>query len=199
MLAGMDGRDGMRAADADREAVAERLRVALDEGRLDLHEYDERLQRAYAARTYADLEALLTDLPPVAPPQGSGLAPASATAPAVGSLEGQPGPVATRGVTARWLAEVWLPYLNVIAIVVTIWAVTSLLSRELLYFWPVWVAGPWGAVLLVRTITGLTGGEPQRQAVERERRRRRKRDKRERRRELRAAESDEPDDPAAPA
>ena len=35
MLAGMDGRDGMRAADADRQAVADRLRVALDEGRLD--------------------------------------------------------------------------------------------------------------------------------------------------------------------
>lgn len=191
MLAGMDGRDGMRAADADREAVADRLRVALNEGRLDLHEYDERLQRAYAARTYADLEALLTDLPPVAPPQRSGLAPASATAPAVGSREGQPGPVATRGVTARWLAEVWLPYLNVVAIVVTIWAVTSLLSRDLLYFWPVWVAGPWGAVLLVRTITGLTGGEPQRQSIERERRRQRKRSKRERKRESRAGERDD--------
>ncbi|MCZ7378358.1 DUF1707 SHOCT-like domain-containing protein [Micromonospora sp. WMMC250] len=195
----MDGRDGMRAADADREAVAERLRVALNEGRLDLHEYDERLQRAYAARTYADLEMLLTDLPPVTPAQRSGLAPAVDAAPAVGAPDGGPGPVVTRGVNARWLAEVWMPYLNVIAIVVTIWAVTSLLSRDLLYFWPVWVAGPWGAVLLVRTVTGLTGGEPQRQAVERERRRQRKRDKRERRRELRAAESDEPDDPTARA
>ncbi|WP_088987587.1 DUF1707 SHOCT-like domain-containing protein [Micromonospora chokoriensis] len=195
----MDGRDGMRAADADREAVAERLRVALNEGRLDLHEYDERLQRAYAARTYADLEVLLTDLPPVAPTQRSGLTPVAGAAPAVGVPDGQPGSVATRGVTARWLAEVWMPYLNVIAIVVTIWAVTSLLSRDLLYFWPVWVAGPWGAVLLVRTITGLTGGEPQRQAIERDRRRQRKRDKRERRRELRATESDETDDPTAPA
>ena len=53
MLAGMEGRDGMRAADTDREATAERLRVALEEGRLDLHEYDERLQQAYGAKTYA--------------------------------------------------------------------------------------------------------------------------------------------------
>ena len=53
----------MRAADADRERVAERLRAALEEGRLDLHEYDERLQGAYAAKTYGDLDALLTDLP----------------------------------------------------------------------------------------------------------------------------------------
>ncbi|WP_084757806.1 DUF1707 SHOCT-like domain-containing protein [Micromonospora cremea] len=188
----MDGRDGMRAADADREAVADRLRVALGEGRLDLHEYDERLQRAYAARTYAELDALLTDLPPVAPPERSTLAPVAA--PAAGPLDGGAGPVAPAGaggVAAHWLAEVWLPYLKVIAIVVTIWAVTSLLSRDLLYFWPAWVAGPWGAVLAVRTVTGLAGGEPRRQAIERECRRA----KRERRRELRAGEPDERDDP----
>ncbi|MCM0673767.1 DUF1707 domain-containing protein, partial [Micromonospora phytophila] len=70
----MDGRDGMRAADADRQAVADRLRVAVDEGRLDLHEYDERLQRAYAARTYAELDLLLADLPAPAVPESSRLA-----------------------------------------------------------------------------------------------------------------------------
>ncbi|WP_410815028.1 DUF1707 domain-containing protein [Micromonospora sp. 067-2] len=190
----MDGRDEMRAADADREAVADRLRVALGEGRLDLHEYDERLQRAYAARTYAELDVLLTDLPPVASPERSTLATAGLAGSPAGGVGGQSAP-AGRAVAARWLAEIWLPYLRVIAIVVTIWAVTSLLSQELLYFWPAWVAGPWGAVLAVRTITGITGGEPRRQAVERERRRRRKQAKRERRRELRAGEPDERDDP----
>ncbi|MET7821015.1 DUF1707 SHOCT-like domain-containing protein [Micromonospora zamorensis] len=162
----MDGRDGMRASDSDRTAVADRLRVALNEGRLDLHEYDERLQRAYAARTYAELDGLLTDLPPVAPVERSALSPLTPAAPP--SVGDQPAPVA-RGVTARWLAEVWLPYLKVIAIVVTIWAVTSLLSQDLLYFWPAWVAGPWGAVLAVQTVTGLAGGEPRRQAVKRQR------------------------------
>ena len=49
--AGGMGRDEMRAADADRQAVADQLKAALDEGRLDLHEYDERLQQAYAAKT----------------------------------------------------------------------------------------------------------------------------------------------------
>ncbi|MEH1167946.1 DUF1707 domain-containing protein [Micromonospora sp. CPCC 205539] len=180
----MDGRDGMRAADADREAVADRLRTALGEGRLDLHEYDERLQRAYAARTYAELDALLGDLPPVAPAQRSTVAPV--TPPGSGTLAGaadaQSGPTAAGA--ASWLAEVWLPYLRVIAIVVTIWGVTSLLSWHLLYFWPIWVAGPWGAVLVVRTITGLAGGEPRRQAVDRERWRQRKQARRARRREL---------------
>ncbi|MET8232607.1 DUF1707 domain-containing protein [Micromonospora sp. NPDC005298] len=191
----MDGRDGMRAADADREAVADRLRVALGEGRLDLHEYDERLQRAYAARTYAELDALLTDLPPVTPTESATLASVDPAVPPSAGPGDRPRPV-SGGVTARWLAEVWLPYLRVIAIVVTIWAVTSLVSGELLYFWPIWVAGPWGAVLAVRTVTGLAGGEPRRRAVERERRRQRKRMKRERRRELRSSEPDERDDAA---
>jgi hypothetical protein len=52
-----------RAADADREAVAERLRIAAGDGRIDLAELDERLTQAYAAKTYGQLEALVADLP----------------------------------------------------------------------------------------------------------------------------------------
>jgi hypothetical protein len=55
--------DADRAADADREAVAERLRVAAGEGRIDLEELDDRLGRAYGARTYGQLRALVADLP----------------------------------------------------------------------------------------------------------------------------------------
>ncbi|MFV2115020.1 DUF1707 domain-containing protein [Micromonospora sp. LOL_025] len=208
----MQGRDGMRAADADRQAVAERLRVAVDEGRLDLHEYDERLQRAYASRTYGELDALVVDLPASAAPAASELATRPETVPS--PPEGVR-PPATSSVTARWLAEVWLPYLRVVAIVVTVWAVTSALSTDLLYFWPVWVAGPWGGVLVVRTVAGLVDGEPRRQAEQRERRRERRRAKRARKRELvapeegrhdpvrelPAAEGEDPDqvrEPAAP-
>jgi hypothetical protein len=52
-----------RAADADREAVAERLRIAAGDGRIDLAELDERLGRAYASRTYRELQVLVADLP----------------------------------------------------------------------------------------------------------------------------------------
>jgi hypothetical protein len=45
----------MRAADGDRKRVAEQLRSAHDEGRLTLTEYDERVQQAWAARTYGEL------------------------------------------------------------------------------------------------------------------------------------------------
>jgi hypothetical protein len=59
----------VRAADADRDAAAERLRDAAAEGRLDLIELEERLGAAYAAKTRADLEALVADLP-AAPAEG---------------------------------------------------------------------------------------------------------------------------------
>ncbi|WP_435194595.1 DUF1707 SHOCT-like domain-containing protein [Streptomyces sp. NRRL F-5630] len=53
----------LRAADADRERVAERLREAVAEGRLDMEEFDVRLGAAYAARTYGELVPLTRDLP----------------------------------------------------------------------------------------------------------------------------------------
>ena len=59
----------MRVGDAERQAAADRLKVALDEGRLELNEYDERLQRAYAAKTYRELDGLTADLPGVIPAQ----------------------------------------------------------------------------------------------------------------------------------
>jgi len=55
--------DTARAADADREAVAEKLRVAAVEGRIDFEELDERLGQAFSARTYRQLRALVADLP----------------------------------------------------------------------------------------------------------------------------------------
>jgi len=53
----------LRASDADRERVAERLRAAAGEGRLTADELEERLERAFAAQTEADLEPLTADLP----------------------------------------------------------------------------------------------------------------------------------------
>ncbi|MET9498846.1 DUF1707 domain-containing protein [Streptomyces sp. NPDC006552] len=53
----------LRASDADREQVAERLRDALAEGRLDMAEFEERLEAAYTARTYRELAPLTRDLP----------------------------------------------------------------------------------------------------------------------------------------
>ena len=53
----------LRISDADRHRVAELLREAAGEGRLDLEELDERLGATYAAKTYADLVPITIDLP----------------------------------------------------------------------------------------------------------------------------------------
>jgi len=53
----------LRISDADRHKVAEILREAAGEGRIDLTELDERLESTYAAKTYADLVPITLDLP----------------------------------------------------------------------------------------------------------------------------------------
>lgn len=53
----------LRASDADRERVAEILRDALAEGRLDMAEFEERLDATYQARTYGELAPITRDLP----------------------------------------------------------------------------------------------------------------------------------------
>jgi DUF1707 SHOCT-like domain/Cell wall-active antibiotics response LiaF, C-terminal len=58
----------VRASDAEREAVVERLRVATVEGRLTLGELTERTEAAYTATTRGDLVPITADLPEVSGP-----------------------------------------------------------------------------------------------------------------------------------
>jgi hypothetical protein len=71
----------LRASDADRDAVAERLRAAAVEGRLEPDELEQRLHTALRARTYGELNRLLGDLPaaPVKWERPRGTAPAART------------------------------------------------------------------------------------------------------------------------
>lgn len=58
------GRDpNLRAADADREAIAEGLRRSHAEGRLDTTELQQRLERCFEAKTIGELDELVADLP----------------------------------------------------------------------------------------------------------------------------------------
>ena len=77
----------VRASDAEREAVVTRLQTAVGEGRIDLDEFGQRVEAAYAATTVGELDGLLTDLP----------APAAAY-PAVGEVVGERGPATVRSV-----------------------------------------------------------------------------------------------------
>ena len=138
----------LRAADTDRAAVAAVLGEHMAAGRLTLDEYDERLTRAYAARTFGELEELTADLPALDTPR----VPEPAEQPAPG-----PAPMTGCG-TGSWShgvdADSWRSWLTTALIVIGIWATISLANWELLYFWPVWVIGPWGAVLLAQTLMG---------------------------------------------
>jgi hypothetical protein len=58
----------VRVGDADRDAVAAELRDHYADGRLTLDELNERLDLAFAARTKADLNEVMRDLPHVARP-----------------------------------------------------------------------------------------------------------------------------------
>jgi ferric-dicitrate binding protein FerR (iron transport regulator) len=129
-MLGAMGREEMRAGDSDRQAVAEALEHALDEGRLDLAEYDERLQRAYAAKTYGDLEGLLDDLPATAVTPTPAPAPQRAAAPPQRRAAGQ-------------LVRAWLGgFGGVFVLCTVIWLATSIGSGQLQYFWPVWLLIP---------------------------------------------------------
>ncbi|WP_226872724.1 DUF1707 SHOCT-like domain-containing protein [Microbispora sitophila] len=80
----------MRASDAERESVVERLRVASAEGRLTLGELTERTEAAYLAQTHGELAQITADLP--------GAAPAPAPAPAA--------PAAPQGRMRKWIVAV---------------------------------------------------------------------------------------------
>jgi hypothetical protein len=152
-------REQMRAADADRHQVADRLRAALEEGRLDLTEYDERLQGAYAAKTYGDLDRLLTDLPNAAP-----LVPSPPPAPPEAIAAEQ------SGLARAWVRHVWAPWIKTAAWLTVIWLVAFVLAGDSIFYWPGWVLGPWGIVLIVRTVGGLASSEPRKYALEAEHR-----------------------------
>jgi fatty acid desaturase len=59
----MARRSALRASDEDRERVVDRLRHAAGEGRLLTEELEERLSAVFSARTYGELDAVVSDLP----------------------------------------------------------------------------------------------------------------------------------------
>jgi hypothetical protein len=82
--------------------------------------------------------------------------------------------------TAAWLRQVWGSWVQVAAVLTAIWAVSCLGSTDLQYYWPVWVVGPWGLVVLWQTVSGLAAGEPRKHAAAQEHQRLAKQHKRER-------------------
>jgi hypothetical protein len=132
----------IRVSDGERQAAAERLRAAHDEGRLDFAEYDNRLAQAYSSVTYEDLDRLFADLPVTTlVPASPGRPPAVPTAPAQvdrrGGFAGLP----------LVLRILWINWVFVVAVNLTVWMLINVGDDETDYFWPMWLAVP-GVVLL---------------------------------------------------
>ena len=109
------------ASDAERERAADRLREAAGDGRLTTEELITRVDRAYAARTHGELEAVLTGLP---------------------SPEARPRRRRSRR-ERLWNLVLWFVPVNLIC--VAVWAMTGAESN----FWPKWVLLGTGIRVLV--------------------------------------------------
>jgi Domain of unknown function (DUF1707) len=146
---------GMRASDHDRQQAVERLRAGMEDGRLTMEEYVERAGRAYQAVTHGDLAPLSADLP------GLALEQHRSAEPAVASRTGA-GWFATLPTALRVLWTIWL---TVVSVNVVVWALVSATGGHLAYPWPVWVAGPYGAVLFAVSVSVTQCRRGLRQAV----------------------------------
>jgi hypothetical protein len=120
----------MRAADTDRHKIAEQLKAALDEGRLSLGEYDDRVREAYAARTYGELLDLVTDLPR----PGQSAAEVAAQREAALRREARRMPMA--------LTVLWTIYGSIAAVNIVVWALVAATVAGGVYVWPVWLLVP---------------------------------------------------------
>ncbi|GAA1600671.1 DUF1707 SHOCT-like domain-containing protein [Actinoplanes couchii] len=139
--------DTMRAADGDRQQIADQLKAALDEGRLSLHEYDERTGLAYAARTYAELLVLVQDLP----------RPGMTNA----EVKAQARKAARRLPTA--LLVLWTIWGALAAVNVVVYALVAVSLTDFVYPWPIWLLVPGvalGAVTVGVQVIRNQNGEP---------------------------------------
>lgn len=110
----------VRVGDDDRTRTANLLGLALTQGYLDMPDYEQRLQAAFAAETSTDLHGLTADLP---------VATLRRNDPA---RQAERRRAARRGV--RWhLAG----YLTMVVVVLTVWLAVGLTAGAW-YFWPIW-------------------------------------------------------------
>jgi len=147
----MPGDAKIRASDADRDRAAAALREHLAAGRLTIEEFDERLDRAYAAKTLGELDELMADLPTsdlgqlpgssldrrAADPMPAGRHPDWPIQAGMGRF-----PPARRTAWGSWVA--------ISLILFMIWLASGATGG----LWFLWVVIPLGALILARSISG---------------------------------------------
>ena len=125
--------DDLRASDSEREQVAGVLRDHAAQGRLDVDELADRLERAYAARTRTELAVLTRDLP---------------EEPSVRHRS-------ARDKARRELREHVVAYALVNLFLIGIWAASGAG-----YFWPIWPLLGWGIGVAAHASETLLGVRP---------------------------------------
>lgn len=153
----MAGDPKIRASDEDRDRTAELLREHHAAGRLDAGEFSERLDKVYEAKTLGDLDELMDDLPAIDLYRlpDAGLRRQRRPTPGAGSLAEasmRGGALARPGMFSPAWQAAWGSWLTVSVVCFVVWAISGAG-----YLWPLWVAGPWGGIMLARW---LTGGQP---------------------------------------
>jgi hypothetical protein len=149
----VEGSSRLRVSDQQRDDVAQQLREHFAAGRLTEDELDERVQRAYAARTEDQLRALVADLPrlPATPQQQKAEL------------------VERRRHLRRRLIQETGGGVALFVLCTVIWLASGASGQ----FWPIWVALV-ALIPLLRNGWRLYGPAPQLDQVERELDRRRR-------------------------
>lgn len=141
----------IRASDADRDRVAASLREHCALGRITMDELQERLESVYGSKTLGQLQEVTSDLPeedlyqlpvPAAQPKSTA----------------SPAKAPSRDLDRPGGKAMWGAWATVSAINFTVWLIV-LVTTGAVYPWWIWVAGPWGAILLMRTIFGDRRGD----------------------------------------
>ena len=142
----MQRRD-LRAADSDRQAISDRLRIAAQDGRLDVHEYDERLQMALAAKTFGELDDLVADLPDVRPEDKSRVSRVDNDA--VDSVDDDD----DEDEDSSDIRNVWVSLGGAAVFFTGLWVLGWIGSGGAPpFYWPLWILGFWTIGAVVTTM-----------------------------------------------
>lgn len=149
----MPGDPRIRASDSDRERTATLLREHHAQGRLTPEEFNDRLDRVFAAKTVGELDALLADLPGIDLYRlpAAGIRPAPPGARRSAGLPGSAldrrgqGPIAPRG------AGMWAAWAAISAALFVAWLGLGLISGGAAWIpWFLLVVVPWALVIARR-------------------------------------------------
>lgn len=149
-----------RVGNAERASLTEILRSAVDQGYIDLDEYEKRVDVLMAAKTVGETEVVLADLPAyqrVLKAQEDAFTPDKLPTP-------------------EWVKWLWAGVSITIGIVTGVWAFVFFLTGSHQYFWPLWVVIPLGVVASVLTVAEKHIIRPGEERKRRERMRRKRMD-----------------------